>query len=58
MVGDSTADKPPPSVLKFVKDTGLMVPAEGQEGKKDPKFVISSRGLDFMLKDVSLQVWR
>ena len=58
LVGERTSSPPPDSVLKFISDTGLMVPQQGQELKKDPKMVISSKGYDFMLKDVSLQVWR
>mmetsp|Transcript_10171 Transcript_10171/g.20243 ORF Transcript_10171/g.20243 Transcript_10171/m.20243 type:complete len:521 (-) Transcript_10171:26-1588(-) len=57
LVGERTSSPPPDSVLKFISDTGLMVPQQGQELKKDPKMVISSKGYDFMLKDVSLQVW-
>ena len=57
LVGDSSAPSPPPSVMKFITDAGLMEPVPGKPGKKSPPMQITARGLDFMLKDVSLQVW-
>ncbi|GMH56194.1 hypothetical protein TL16_g02080 [Triparma laevis f. inornata] len=57
LVGTKNALEPEKSVLRFLRETGLMQVEEKTAGTKKEKWEITRRGYDFMLKDVSEQVW-
>ena len=64
LVGDSSTsknniEKPPPAVIHFLELTGLMQRDPDYTSKKgEAPLVISSKGYEFMLQDVHVQVWQ
>ncbi|GMH86199.1 hypothetical protein TrST_g6880 [Triparma strigata] len=57
LVGTKNTQEPNPTVLRFLRETGLMDVDAKTAGTKREKWEITKKGYDFMLKDVSEQVW-
>lgn len=55
--GDRNYEDPPEAIKEFLKQTGLMQPDPDYKGKFTPPLIISSKGYEFMLNDVHVQVW-
>lgn len=55
---DKDYEDPPPAIESFLEKTGLMQEDPDYRGKNKAPLIISSKGYEFMLQDVHVQVWQ
>ena len=55
---DSNYEDPPEAIQHFLQETGLMQEDPDYRGKHVAPLIISSKGYEFMLQDVIVQVWQ
>ena len=55
---DDNYEDPPEQIQQFLVETGLMQEDPDYRGHRQVPLIISSRGYEFMLQDVHVQVWQ
>jgi transcription initiation factor TFIIH subunit 4 len=55
---DSNYEDPPQAIQNFLEETGLMQEDPDYRGRHIAPLIISSKGYEFMLQDVHVQVWQ
>jgi len=55
---DSNYEDPPQAIQNFLEETGLMQEDPDYRGRRTAPLIISSKGYEFMLQDVHVQVWQ
>lgn len=55
---DPDYDDPPDAIQNFLEETGLMQQDPEYRGKQKAPLIISSKGYEFMLQEVHVQVWQ
>lgn len=55
---DPGVESPPVAIISFLQETGLMQEDPDFRGSHEAPLVITSRGYEFMLQDVHVQVWQ
>ena len=55
---DGSYEDPPEAIQQFLETTGLMQEDPDYRGNRRAPLIISSKGYEFMLQDVHVQVWQ
>lgn len=55
---DPNYEDPPAAIVSFLEETGLMQEDPDYRGSHEAPLLISSKGYEFMLQDVHVQVWQ